>query len=61
MKKVIFVALTFIVSMSLSAQSNSISNGGFETGALIKGTKNCVVGDDWYYLINKGRIPNGNI
>lgn len=60
MKKLLLILTSFILAMSISAQTNLITNPSFETGDLSgwKGYNNDVTSGDAYHGEYKGRIKN---
>jgi hypothetical protein len=61
MKKAIILAFVLFSGFTAFAQSYTLKNGGFENGNLIKGTKNAVEGNDWFWQVDKSKVAVGSI
>ncbi|MEI7502872.1 MAG: carbohydrate binding domain-containing protein [Paludibacter sp.] len=61
MKKAIILALVLFSGFTAFAQSYTLKNGGFENGNLIKGPKNAVEGNDWFWQADQNKVPGSTI
>ncbi len=61
MKKAIIIAFVVLSGFTTFAQSYTLKNGGFENGNLIKGSKNAVEGNDWYWQADQNKVPGSAI
>lgn len=61
MKKSIVIAFVLFSGFSAFAQSYTLKNGGFENGNLVKGVKNGVEGNDWYWNADQNKVPGSTV
>lgn len=61
MKKTILISAILLINLTLMAQSVTLKNGGFESGNLIKGTKNAVEGNDWFWQADQSKVPGSSV
>lgn len=61
MKKAIIIAVVLFSGFSAFAQSYTLKNGGFEAGNLVKGVKNAVEGNDWYWQADQNKVPGSSV
>ena len=60
MKKILILSALIIGGLNVFGQNVKLTNGGFEEGSLIKGTKK-VVGNDWFWQADQSKVPESNI
>jgi len=61
MKKLVLIASVLFFCVNIFAQSITLSNGGFENGNLVKGIKDAVEGNDWFWQAVQNKVPGSTV